>query len=147
MSEYSFKENEYLVVGWAQGLMDTEEEDANGKKVNVQRPYYQLFVLSPVSSYKSDTYTACGLKAQKLRCASDAVWKNINPMEVCNLFFDEKKRVAMAVSTGEVVSLESISLQVSDPEKAPEGSSLRRAPPPLTGGHYLQKRHGGTLYG
>ena len=56
MSEYSFKENEYLVVGWAQGLMDTEEEDANGKKVNVQRPYYQLFVLSPVSSYKSDTY-------------------------------------------------------------------------------------------
>ena len=110
MSEYSFKENEYLVVGWAQGLMDTEEEDANGKKVNVQRPYYQLFVLSPVSSYKSDTYTACGLKAQKLRCASDAVWKNINPMEVCYLFFDEKKRVAMAVSTGEVVSLESISL-------------------------------------
>ena len=61
MSEYSFKENEYLVVGWAQGLMDTEEEDANGKKVNVQRPYYQLFVLSPVSSYKSDTYTASGL--------------------------------------------------------------------------------------
>ena len=110
MSEYSFKENEYLVVGWAQGLMDTEEEDANGKKVNVQRPYYQLFVLSPVSSYKSDTYTACGLKAQKLKCASVAVWKNINPMEVCNLFFDEKKRVAMAVSTGEVVSLESISL-------------------------------------
>ena len=50
MSEYSFNENEYLVVGWAQGLMDTEEEDANGKKVNVQRPYYQLFVLSPVSS-------------------------------------------------------------------------------------------------
>ena len=110
MSEYSFKENEYLVVGWAQGLMDTEEEDANGKKVNVQRPYYQLFVLSPVSSYKSDTYQAAGLKAQKLRCASDAVWKNINPMEVCSLFFDEKKRVAMAVSTGEVVSLESISL-------------------------------------
>ena len=55
MSEYSFKENEYLVAGWAQGLMDTEEEDANGKKTNVQRPYFQLFVLSPVSSYKSDT--------------------------------------------------------------------------------------------
>lgn len=43
MSEYSFKENEYLVVGWARDLMDIEEEDANGKKVNVQRPYYQLW--------------------------------------------------------------------------------------------------------
>lgn len=108
MSEYSFKENEYLVVGWAQGYLETDEKDERGAPV--KKPYAQLFVLSPVSSFKSENYQACGLKAQKIKCISPAVWANINPMEVCNLFFDEKQRCAMAVSTGVVVSLESLSL-------------------------------------
>lgn len=85
MSEYNFKENEYLVVGWAHGTMETEERDADGAPV--KKPYAQLFVLSPVSSYKSDSYQAVGLKAQKIKCVSPAVWKSISPMEVCNLFF------------------------------------------------------------
>ena len=145
MSEYSFKENEYLVVGWAQGLMDTEEEDANGKKVNVQRPYYQLFVLSPVSSYKSDTYTACGLKAQKLKCASDAVWKNINPRSaISSLTKRSVSQWLFPLAKSSRWSPSPCKFQIPRKRRrvAPSG-----VPPPLTGGHYLQKRHGGSLYG
>ncbi len=48
--------------------METEREDDKGQKVIVMQPYYQLFVISPVSSYKSDNYSANGMKAEK--CAA-----------------------------------------------------------------------------
>lgn len=105
---YTFKENEWVVTGWAQGQMETDRTDDKGNPV--MQPYYQLFVLSPVSSYKSDNYNANGLKAEKLRCVSNAVWKDLTPMEVVNLFFDEKKRVALATSTGTYVELTEVSL-------------------------------------
>ena len=118
---YTFKEREWVVTGWAEGQMETEREDDKGQKVIVMQPYYQLFVISPVSSYKSDNYSANGMKAEKLRCVSNAVWKDLKPLEVVNLYFDEKKRVSLA---------------------APPGVT-----PPLTGGHYLQdSRLGGLLW-
>lgn len=73
------------------------------------QPYYQLFVISPVSSYKSDNYSANGMKAEKLRCVSNAVWKDLKPLEVVNLYFDEKKRVSLAASTGVSVELNEVS--------------------------------------
>lgn len=74
---YTFKEREWVVTGWAEGQMETEREDDKGQKVIVMQPYYQLFVISPVSSYKSDNYSANGMKAEKLRCVSNAVWKDL----------------------------------------------------------------------
>lgn len=105
---YTFKENEWVVTGWAQGQMETDRTDDKGNPV--MQPYYQLFVLSPVSSYKSDNYYANGLKAEKLRCVSNAVWKDLTPLEVVNLYFDEKKRVLLAASTGVYVELNEVSL-------------------------------------
>ena len=102
---YTFKEREWVVTGWAEGRMEVEREDENGKKYTEMQPYYQLFVLSPVSSFKSDNYSARGMKAEKMRCVSNAVWKDIQPMEVVNLYFDEKKRVSLAASTGVSVEL------------------------------------------
>lgn len=107
---YTFKEREWVVTGWAEGQMETEREDDKGNKIIVMQPYYQLFVLSPVSSYKSDNYCANGLKAEKLRCVSNAVWKDLTPMQVVNLYFDEKKRVSLAASTGTYVELNEVSL-------------------------------------
>lgn len=107
--QYTFKEREWVVTGWAEGQMETEREDDKGHKVTVMQPYYQLFVISPVSSYKSDNYSAKGMKAEKLRCVSNAVWKDIKPMEVVNLYFDEKKRVSLAASTGISVELNEVS--------------------------------------
>ena len=77
---YTFKEREWVVTGWAEGQMETDRTDDNGNPV--MQPYYQLFVLSPVSSYKSDNYNANGLKAEKLRCVSNAVWKDLTRREV-----------------------------------------------------------------
>jgi hypothetical protein len=107
---YTFKENEWVVTGWAEGLMEVEREDDKGNKTVGMQPYYQLFVLVPVSTYKSDNYSATGIKAMKLRCVSNAVWKDLTPMEVVNLYFDEKKRVSLAASTGTYVELNEVSL-------------------------------------
>ena len=106
--QYTFKDREWVVTGWAEGQMETDRMDDRGNPV--MQPYYQLFVLSPVSSYKSDNYNANGLKAEKLRCVSNAVWKDLTPLEVVNLYFDEKKRVSLAASTGVYVELNEISL-------------------------------------
>lgn len=106
---YTFKEREWVVTGWAEGQMETEREDDKGQKVIVMQPYYQLFVISPVSSYKSGNYSANGMKAEKLRCVSNAVWKDLKPLEVVNLYFDEKKRVSLAASTGVSVELNEVS--------------------------------------
>lgn len=109
MKQFEFKKGEWVVTGWAEGQMETEREDDRGNKVTVMQPYYQLFVLSPCSSFKSENYGASGLKAEKRRCASNAVWKDLHPMDVVNLYFDEKKRVVMAVSAGRSVQLDEVS--------------------------------------
>ena len=106
--QYTFKDREWVVTGWAEGQMETDRTDDRGNPV--MQPYYQLFVLSPVSSYKSDNYNANGLKAEKLRCVSNAVWKDLTPLAVVHLYFDEKKRVSLAASTGVYVELNEISL-------------------------------------
>lgn len=107
--QFEFKEGEFVVTGWAEGQMEVEREDDRGNKVTVMQPYFQLFVLSPCSSFKSENYGASGLKAEKRKCSTNAVWANLHPMEVVNLYFDEKKRVVMAVSTGRAVQLDEVS--------------------------------------
>ena len=80
----------YVYVGHAQGRFEVEGGD--------KRPYYNMYVLSPVSSYKSEDYDAVGFKAEKLTCLSPSVWEKLTIGEQVNLFFDDKHRVQMAVS-------------------------------------------------
>jgi len=78
----------YNFVGCALGNMTDER---TGEK----KPYYQMFVVSPVSSFKSEDYSAFGFKAEKLRCSGPDVWKDLQPGDQVKLFFDDKKRVQM----------------------------------------------------
>ena len=79
----------YVFIGWAAGQF--EPENGNGK-----RPYYNMFVLSPVSTYSSEDYQAFGLKAEKKKCLSRDVWNGLAPGDRVKLFFDDKGRVQMA---------------------------------------------------
>lgn len=79
----------YTFLGCAQGNITDE---ATGEK----RPYYQMFAATPVSSFKSEDYSAFGWKAEKLRCIDAGVWKGLEPGNQVKLFFDDKKRVILA---------------------------------------------------
>ena len=51
----------YVFLGWAKGQFEPQ----NGKE---KRPYYNIFVLSPVSDWTSEDYEAFGFKAEKKKC-------------------------------------------------------------------------------
>lgn len=78
----------YVFLGWASGMFETEQ----GEK----RPYFNMYVLSPVSSYVSEDYQASGMKAEKKKCISAEVWQGLEPGNRVKLFFDDKKRVVMS---------------------------------------------------
>lgn len=78
----------YVFLGWAKGRF----KSGDGRLL----PYYNMFVLSPVSSYESDDYKAYGLKAEKKKCVSEKVWEGLNPGDRVKLFFDDKGRVIEA---------------------------------------------------
>lgn len=78
----------YVFVGWAKGQFETQR----GEK----RPFYNLFVLSPASDFRSEDYQASGLKAEKKKCLSDRVWEGFEPGDRVRLFFDDKGRVIEA---------------------------------------------------
>lgn len=82
----------YVFVGWASGTFDTDK----GEKM----PYHNMYVLSPVSSFQSEEYQAAGWKAEKKKCVSPDVWKDLAPGSRVKLFFDDRKRVVMAVLDG-----------------------------------------------
>lgn len=82
----------YVFVGCAQGRFEAE----NGE----MKPYYNMYVLSPVSSYVSDDYEASGFKAEKKKCMSADVWKDLEFGQRVKLFFDDKGRVQMAALDG-----------------------------------------------
>ena len=79
----------YVFIGWAAGQFQPE---GGGEK----RPYYNMYVLSPVSGYSSEDYQAFGLKAEKKKCLSPDVWNGLAPGDRVKLFFDDKGRVQMA---------------------------------------------------
>lgn len=85
----------YTFLGWARGERDAmeHEKDRGIEKV----PYYNMFVVSPVSSFRSDTYEASGLKAEKIKCLSP-VWEEagLEFGDKCRLFFDKKNVCLMA---------------------------------------------------
>ena len=78
----------YVFLGWAQGRFEPEQ----GRKMT----YYNMFVLSPVSSFQSEDYKAYGLKAEKKKCLSEKVWEGLEPGDKVRLFFDDKGRIIEA---------------------------------------------------
>lgn len=79
----------YVFVGYAEGQFQPEN---GGDK----RPYYNMYVLTPVSGYESEDYKAFGMKADKKKCLSSDVWKDLEIGSRVKLFFDDKQRVVMA---------------------------------------------------
>lgn len=77
-----------MFVGWAAGRFETDRKE--------KRPYYNLFVLSPVSGFESDDYQAFGLKVEKKKCLSEKVWEGFTPGDWVRLFFNGKGRVIEA---------------------------------------------------
>ncbi len=83
----------YVFLGCAQGRFET----SSGEK----RPYYNIYVLSPVSTYESEDYKAAGFKAEKKKCLSASVWEGLNPGDQVVLLFDDKARVVSIALDGE----------------------------------------------
>lgn len=81
----------YVFMGWAAGKFDADTDAGTEKK-----PYFNLYVISPVSAYESDDYQARGFKAEKKKCISADIWKDFEPGDRIKLFFDDKKRVVLA---------------------------------------------------
>lgn len=94
-------EKYYIYVGCAEGRFEIQ----NGADKGKMRGYFNMFVISPVSDYKSDDYQATGFKAEKLSCLSADAWKNLTPGEKVTLYFTDKKQVALATSLGEIIDL------------------------------------------
>lgn len=78
----------YVFPGWATGRFETDR----GQKM----PYYNMYVLYPVSTFASEDYQAEGMKAEKKKCLSSEVWDGLEPGNRVKLFFDDKGRVVMA---------------------------------------------------
>lgn len=78
----------YVYMGEAHGRFLNDK--------NEMQPYHNLYVISPVSSFKSDDYEATGFKAEKKSCTSaDVLAQGLKPGDHIKLFFDDKKRVQM----------------------------------------------------
>lgn len=95
-------EKYYIFVGCAEGRFEIQDGPDKGK----MRDYANMYVLTPVSDYKSDDYKAAGFKAEKLTCLSLDVWKDLTVGEKCSLYFNDKKQVALATSLGDIVVLQ-----------------------------------------
>lgn len=82
----------YVFVGYATGRFEADTPDKKGKEM---RSYYNMYVVTPVSSFTSDDYRAYGMKAEKKKCVSAEVWKDLKIGCRVRLFFDDKKNVIM----------------------------------------------------
>lgn len=78
----------YVYVGWAAGQFENDR--------GVKYPYYNMYVVSPVSSYTSADYEASGLKAEKKKCVSPDVWSGLEVGDRVKLWFDDRGRVIQA---------------------------------------------------
>nr|WP_325180625.1 hypothetical protein [uncultured Oscillibacter sp.] len=76
----------YVFLGWASGMFQPD----NGKE---KRPYHNMYVFSPVSTFESEDYKASGFKAEKKKCVNPDVWRSLTPGDKVRLFFDDKGRV------------------------------------------------------
>lgn len=83
----------YVFLGGAQGTFEAR----NGSRV----PFYNMFVLSPASTFTSEDYRAFGFKAEKKKCLNGEIMNGFNPGDKVKLFFDDKGRVQAAALDGD----------------------------------------------
>lgn len=83
----------YVFLGGAQGTFEARD----GKRV----PFFNIYVLSPASTYISDDYRAFGFKAEKKKCLSVDIVKGLSVGDKVRLFFDDKGRVIDAALDGD----------------------------------------------
>ncbi|WP_325228190.1 hypothetical protein, partial [Oscillibacter sp.] len=57
---------------------------------------YNMCGIPPVSCGRAADYRAYGMKAEKKKCVSAEVWKDLKIGCRVRLFFDDKKNVVMA---------------------------------------------------
>lgn len=77
----------YIYVGEAHGRFTTEDGEL--------KEYNNIYVLSPASDYKTDDYSASGLKAEKKSCVGNVLPSDVQVGDRIRLFFDDRKRVQM----------------------------------------------------
>lgn len=95
-------EKYYIFVGCAEGRFEIGDGPNKGKYQN----YYNMFVISPVSEFVSEDYKATGFKAEKFSVVSPAVWKDLTLGEKCSLYFNDKNKVVLASSLGDIIDLQ-----------------------------------------
>ena len=78
----------YVFLGGAKGVFEAE----NGRRV----PYFNMYVLAPANTFRSESYQAFGFKAEKKKCLSSEIMDGLNPGDGVKLFFDDKGRVQAA---------------------------------------------------
>ena len=88
-----FEYQGYVFLGGAQGTFEARD----GKRV----PFFNIYVLSPASTYTSDDYQAFGFKAEKKKCLSVGIVKGLSVGDKVKLFFDDKGRVISAALDGD----------------------------------------------
>jgi hypothetical protein len=107
---YMGEQKFYIYVGNAHGRFEDTDRRGNPLANEDGTPKFKdfanMFVVTPCSTYESDDFHASGYKAEKLGCVSPDVWKDLNPGELVNLYFTDKKKVALATSLGDCISLE-----------------------------------------
>lgn len=89
----------YVYIGNASGNFETDQVNmVDGRPVKVKRPYFNMYVICPVSAYVSEDYRGFGFKAEKYKCLSADVWKDLSVGDKVQLFFDDRKRVQLATT-------------------------------------------------
>lgn len=86
----------FIFTGSASGSFTTED----GR----QQEYCNMYVISPVGEAR-DNYVPSGFKAEKLKCSSPDVYKELVCGEEVELFFDSRQRVSYAKTTGRMMDL------------------------------------------
>jgi len=94
-------EKYYIYVGCAEGRFEIQDGPNKGKYQN----YFNMFMISPVSDFVSDDYKATGFKAEKFGAASADVWKDLSIGEKCQVYFNDKNKIVLATSLGDIVDL------------------------------------------
>ncbi len=76
----------YTFCGYVYGSFTAEK---TGELIN----YCNMYVISPISGRESDDRHFGGYQAEKFKCVSPDVFKDIEPQSKVNLYFDQRGRV------------------------------------------------------
>lgn len=79
----------YTFCGYKYGSFTAER---TGETIN----YCNMFVISPIPGKENDNLHFGGYQAEKFKCVSPDVFKDLEPQQKVNLYFDQRGRVTWA---------------------------------------------------